>query len=367
MNYNSYRRKTNTVAVGKISIGGTNPIAIQSMLNTDSHDAAACLKQALELQKVGCDIIRLAIPDLSCAKTIAVLKDGGVTVPLVADIHFDYRIALEAVAAGVDKIRINPGNIGADDRVRAVVRACREKHVPIRIGVNSGSVEKHILQKFGAVCPQALAESALYHAKILEQCDFDQIVLSAKASDVRTTVLANEILAQHCSYPLHLGVTEAGTAHSGMLKSAAGIGALLTHGIGDTIRVSLTADPKQEVLEAQMLLRALECSTRPQINLVSCPTCGRTQISLIEMVGEFERRMDDCCIAHPIRVAMMGCVVNGPGEAREADIGIAGGKDEALLFCRGEPLYKVPAARAVDALIDEINHRFGTSKADKHD
>ena len=351
---NDYRRKTTAVSVGGVIIGGEAPIAVQSMLSTDTYDIAACLAQTRALAAAGCDIVRLAAPDRESAAAFAALKEQGVTVPLVADIHFDYRIALECAAAGADKIRINPGNIGDDERVRAVVHACREKHLPIRIGVNSGSLEKHILAKYGAPTAEALAESALYHVALLEKFDFTDIVISIKASTVREMIAANRVLAEKCSYPLHLGVTEAGTAHIGTIKSAAGIGALLCDGIGDTIRVSLTDDPVREVIEAHNILRALELE-QTGINLVSCPTCGRTQIPLIDMVNEFEARRGEITTDKKLRVAMMGCVVNGPGEAREADIGIAGGKDEAVLFRHGEIIRKIPAADAVSVLIEEIN------------
>ncbi|MBE6657070.1 MAG: flavodoxin-dependent (E)-4-hydroxy-3-methylbut-2-enyl-diphosphate synthase [Ruminococcaceae bacterium] len=351
---NSYRRKTSQVRVGGVMIGGDAPIAVQSMCSTDTHDAAACLAQTEALAAAGCDIVRLAAPDKECAETFSYLKERGVTVPLVADIHFDYRIALECAAAGADKIRINPGNIGDDERVRAVVRACREKQLPIRIGVNSGSLEKHILAKYGAPTAEALAESALYHVALLEKFDFTDIVISIKASTVREMIAANRVLAEKCSYPLHLGVTEAGTAHIGTIKSAAGIGALLCDGIGDTIRVSLTDDPVREVMEAHNILRALELE-ETGINLVSCPTCGRTQIPLIDMVNEFEARRGEITTDKKLRVAMMGCIVNGPGEAREADIGIAGGRDEAVLFRHGEIVKKIPARDAVSVLIEEIN------------
>ena len=351
---NSYRRKTSQVRVGGVMIGGDAPIAVQSMCSTDTHDAAACLAQTEALAAAGCDIVRLAAPDKECAETFSYLKERGVTVPLVADIHFDYRIALECAAAGADKIRINPGNIGDDERVRAVVRACREKQLPIRIGVNSGSLEKHILAKYGAPTAEALAESALYHVALLEKFDFTDIVISIKASTVREMIAANRVLAEKCSYPLHLGVTEAGTTHIGTIKSAAGIGALLCDGIGDTIRVSLTDDPVREVIEAHNILRALELE-QTGINLVSCPTCGRTQIPLIDMVNEFEARRGEITTDKKLRVAMMGCIVNGPGEAREADIGIAGGRDEAVLFRHGEIVKKIPARDAVSVLIEEIN------------
>ncbi|MBR5871865.1 MAG: flavodoxin-dependent (E)-4-hydroxy-3-methylbut-2-enyl-diphosphate synthase [Clostridia bacterium] len=351
---NSYRRKTTSVSVGGVTVGGDAPIAVQSMLSTDTHDIPACLAQTTALAAAGCDIVRLAAPDRESAATFAALKEQGVKVPLVADIHFDYRIALECAAAGADKIRINPGNIGDDERVRAVVNACREKHLPIRIGVNSGSLEKHILAKYGAPTAEALAESALYHVSLLEKFDFTDIVISIKASTVREMIAANRVLAEKCAYPLHLGVTEAGTAHIGTIKSAAGIGALLCDGIGDTIRVSLTDDPVREVIEAHNILRALELE-QTGINLVSCPTCGRTQIPLIDMVNEFESRRGEITTDKKLRVAMMGCVVNGPGEAREADIGIAGGKDEAVLFRHGEIVKKIPAKDAVSVLIAEIN------------
>ncbi|MCQ2432275.1 MAG: flavodoxin-dependent (E)-4-hydroxy-3-methylbut-2-enyl-diphosphate synthase [Clostridia bacterium] len=351
MMYN--RRKSREVRIAGIAIGGENPIAVQSMLCTDSHDAAACIAQTRALENAGCDIVRLAVPDLAAAKTFAAMKEAGIRVPLVADIHFDYKIALEAAACGADKIRINPGNIGADERVKAVVDVCREKHIPIRIGVNSGSLEKNILAKYGAPTAEALAESAMYHVSLLEKFDFTDIVISIKASTVGQMIRANRILAERCDYPLHLGVTEAGTAHIGTIKSAAGIGSLLCDGIGDTIRVSLTADPVQEVIEAHNILRALELEQNG-INVVSCPTCGRTQIPLISMVEQFESRMGELPKDKRLRVAMMGCVVNGPGEAREADIGIAGGKDEAVLFRHGEIIRKIPADQAVDVLIEEI-------------
>ena len=349
-----FRRKTTAVSVGDIRIGGDAPIAVQSMLSRDTHDMAACLAQTEALAAAGCDIVRLAAPDKESAATFAYLKEHGVTLPLVADIHFDYRIALECAAAGADKIRINPGNIGDDERVRAVVNARREKKLPIRIGVNSGALEKHILAKYGAPTAEALAESALYHVALLEKFDFTDIVISIKASTVREMIAANRVLAERCSYPLHLGVTEAGTAHIGTIKSAAGIGALLCDGIGDTIRVSLTDDPVREVIEAHNILRALELE-QTGINLVSCPTCGRTQIPLIDMVNEFEARRAEITTDKKLRVAMMGCVVNGPGEAREADFGIAGGKDEAVLFRLGEIVRKIPAGDAVSVLIEEIN------------
>ncbi len=352
------RRNSRVVKVGQLSLGGDSPIAIQSMANTDPHDFSAALAQAKAFAAAGCEILRFTVPDQEAAKVFAYLKEQGITMPLVADIHFDYRLALESVACGADKIRINPGNIGGKDRVKAVVAACREKQIPIRIGVNSGSLEKEILKKYGAPTAQALAESALYHASLLEEFDFYDTVLSIKSSRVQTMIEANRILAQKCDYPLHLGVTEAGSKKMGTLKSAIGIGSLLADGIGDTIRVSLTADPVEEIDAARSILQALKLGGSP-ISVVSCPTCGRTKIDLISMVTEFEERMKtEVKITKPITVAMMGCAVNGPGEAREADIGIAGGKGEAVLFCKGEIVEKLPQAQIVDTLIHRINTWF---------
>ncbi len=349
------KRISKEVKVGKITLGAGHPIAVQSMANTDPHDFSASLQQAKAFQKAGCDILRFTVPDKESAGVFSYLKENGITMPLVADIHFDYRLAIESAAAGADKIRINPGNIGGNDRVRAVVDACKAHGLPIRIGVNSGSLEKEILAKYGAPTAQALAESAIYHASLLEQFDFTDIVLSIKSSRPQTMIEANRILAQKCEYPLHLGVTEAGSEKTGTVKSAIGIGALLADGIGDTIRVSLTADPVLEIGAARSILDALGLSQNG-INVVSCPTCGRTKIDLIPLVEEFERRKDaEVHRKRPITVAMMGCVVNGPGEAKEADIGIAGGKGEAVLFCRGEIIRKIPEEGIVDALIDAIN------------
>ena len=356
MNYNTYRRKRRTVKIGDLTIGGESPIAIQSMLNTDPHDRDACIRACRELDEAGCKIIRMTIPDKEAVPVIDAVKSAGVRAPLVADIHFDYRLALEAAAAGIDKIRINPGNVGGDDRVKAVADACRIRGIPIRIGVNSGSLEKHVLEKYGSPTPQALAESAMYHASLLEKFDFEDIVISVKSSDVRNMIAANRILADCCDYPLHLGVTEAGSAYTGTIKSAAGIGSLLCDGIGDTIRISLTDDPTREVRAAYALLRSLELSEGAYINVVSCPTCGRTKIPLIEMVHTFEERMDkEIKATRPLRVAIMGCIVNGPGEAREADIGLAGGTDAAVIFRKDEILCRTTPEHAIDALIEQIN------------
>ncbi len=349
------RRKSRAVRVGNITVGGDAPISVQSMTNTATHDREATLSQVNALVAAGVDIVRLAVPTEADAATFSYLKEEGVSVPLVADIHFDHRIALAAIAAGADKIRINPGNIGSRDKVGEVVRACRAAGVPIRIGVNSGSLEKHILAKYGTPCAEALAESALYHAQLLEEFDFYDTVLSVKASSVREMLAANRILAEKTDYPLHLGVTEAGGAHMGVIKSAVGIGACLAEGIGDTIRVSLTADPVLEVKEAKAILSALDLNPTREMDIVSCPTCGRTRIDLIPLLAEFEDKLDQTGLRKkPLKVAFMGCVVNGPGEAREADIGIAGGIDEGILFKKGEILCRIPADRLVDELIKEI-------------
>ena len=305
----------------------------------------------MALEKAGCEIIRAAIPNEEAVALIPAIKEQ-VSVPLVADIHFDYRLALMAVEAGIDKIRINPGNIGSDDRVKAVADACRSHGIPIRIGVNAGSLEKHILAKYGAPVPEALVESALYHVSLLERFDFDDIVISIKSSNVQTMIAAYRLLAEKCEYPLHLGVTEAGTARMGVIKNAIGIGSLLVDGIGDTIRVSLTADPVEEVKAGYDILKAAD-SRKTGAEIISCPTCGRTRINLIALANEVEAALADC--RKPVKVAVMGCAVNGPGEAREADIGIAGGDGCAILFRKGEILRKVPENEVVKTLLAEIN------------
>lgn len=348
------RRKTRQVKVGALSIGSESRIAVQSMSSVPATDIEGCVKQALKMQEAGCDIFRFAVPTKEAAAVFYAAKEAGVTMPLVADIHFDYKIALECAAAGADKIRINPGNIGSDENVRAVVNACREKGLPIRIGVNSGSLEKEILAKYGSPTPEALAESALYHASLLERFDFYDTVISIKSSNSKNVVAANRVLAEKCDYPLHIGVTEAGSAYMGVLKSAVGIGSLLTDGIGDTVRVSLTADPVNEIKAAKDILKAVGYN-ESGVSLVSCPTCGRTQIDLIGLVNEFEARQGEIKITRPITVALMGCAVNGPGEAREADIGIAGGKGEALLIKKGQIIRKIGEERIIFELIDEIN------------
>ena len=349
------RRSSRAVRVGGLTIGGSSPITVQSMTNTDPRDHEATLRQVRALVDAGCDIVRLAVPDAGAAAIFSYLKEQGVKVPLVADIHFDHKLALEAVAAGADKIRINPGNVGSREKVAEVVRACRASGVPIRIGVNGGSLEKSLLAKYGAPTAEAVAESALGHARILESLDFYDTVISVKSSDVRTMIEANRILADKTDYPLHLGVTEAGGLGRGVVKGAVGIGTLLAEGVGDTVRVSLTADPVEEVRAAREILSALSLDPRAGIDVVSCPTCGRTKIDLIPLLAEFEKGLDERGLrSKKLKVAFMGCAVNGPGEAREADIGIAGGDGEALLFRHGVTVAKYPADKIVGILLDEI-------------
>ncbi len=344
------------VKVGNIYIGGGADISVQSMTNVDTHDFEAAYAQTRALAEAGCDIVRLAVPDIDAAETIKRLKKSDINVPIVSDIHFDYKIALACAKAGVDKIRINPGNIGSKDKVAEVVAACSHRGIPIRIGVNSGSLRREILEKYGSPTAEALAESAMEHVRILEELNFEDIIVSIKSSDVRTMINANRILRASCPYPLHIGVTEAGSAHTGTLKSAAGIGSLLCDGIGDTIRVSLTAAPLLEVKEGKALLAALGLSGEANIELVSCPTCGRTKIGLIDIVSRFENEyLPKLKPSKKIKVALMGCAVNGPGEAREADIGIAGGIGEVLLFKKGVPVAKYSEDIILEVLADEIN------------
>jgi len=359
MDYNSYRRKSKSIKVGNISIGGDSRISVQSMTNTDTHDAEATLAQVRALGECGCDVVRITAPDIEAVDSFRQLRAHGVSVPLVADIHFDYKIAVR-VAKYADKIRINPGNIGGRDKIREVVAACREYGRPIRIGVNSGSVEKDILRKYGSPTPEALVESALYHASLLEELGFSDIAISVKASSVRNMIEANRILAERTSYPIHLGVTEAGFGSSAIVKSSVGVGTLLAEGIGDTVRVSLTDDPVAEVRAAREILRSLDLADNPGMNLISCPTCGRTKINLIPLASEFQRRAQAEGIDKMnITVALMGCAVNGPGEAREADVGIAGGVGEGLVFRRGEIVAKVRESELIDRLILEIKKMKG--------
>ena len=341
-------RNVRTVKVGGCTLDGKR-IYIQSMLNVPANDIEGSVRQAAELEKAGCEIIRAAIPDMDAVRLIPAIKNA-VKIPLVADIHFNYKLALESAAAGIDKIRINPGNIGDFEKVRLVAKTCREKNIPIRIGVNSGSLEKDILEKYGAPTAEALAESALGHAELLERCDFGDIVISIKSSDVPTMIKGYRLIAEKTDYPLHLGVTEAGTKRMGIIKSAVGIGSLLADGIGETIRVSLTADPVEEIYAARDILSAVGKGSG--IRFVSCPTCGRTKIDLISLAEKTENALKD--VKKDITVAVMGCVVNGPGEAREADIGIAGGDGCAVLFRKGEIIKKLSEEEILPALIEEI-------------
>lgn len=344
------RRNSRKVKIGNLYIGGSEHIAVQSMLNVPAHDVEGNVRQAVALEKAGCEIIRVSVPDKEAVKTVEALK-AAIKAPIVADIHFDYKLALDSLAAGVDKIRLNPGNIGSDDRVKVVADECAHKGVPIRIGVNSGSLEKEILAKYGSPTPEAMCESAMYHVRLLEKFDFDNIVISIKSSDVQKMYEAYELLAEKCDYPLHLGVTEAGTQRMGLIKSAIGIGGLLLRGIGDTIRVSLTADPVNEVYAGFDILKAAGLLTGTP-TLVSCPTCGRTKIDLISIASEVEEHLRN--VKKDIKVAVMGCAVNGPGEAREADIGIAGGDGCGLIFKKGEIIRKVPEEDIVAELLSEI-------------
>ena len=338
------------IRVGSVTMGGGAPVAIQSMCNTNTADVAATVAQIHALEAAGCEIIRVAVPDMESAAAIGAIRKA-IHIPLVADIHFDYKLALRCAEEGIDKIRINPGNIGSHDRVRAVADACRERGIPIRIGVNGGSLEKDLLRKYGGVTAEALVESALGHVRLLNDCNFDDICISVKCSRVPVNMAAYQMLHEKTDYPLHLGVTEAGTPKMGELKSAIGIGGLLCLGIGDTLRVSLTANPVEEIYAAKRILAAAGIrQTGP--NLISCPTCGRTKYDMIPIAEEVERRLQSC--TKPITVAVMGCVVNGPGEAAAADVGIAGGQGEGLVFSKGKTLYKVPQERLVDALMEEI-------------
>lgn len=344
------RKETRQVKVGNIFVGGNYKVSVQSMTNTDTKDVVSTVNQIKELEKAGCDIVRCAVLDMEAAKAIKdIVKE--ISIPLVADIHFDYRLALESIKSGVSAIRINPGNIGNRDRIEAVVKACKENFIPIRIGVNSGSLSKELLKKYGKPTPEALVESALEHVKILEELDFHNIVVSLKSSNIQTMIDSYRLASSKISYPLHLGVTEAGTPWRGTIKSSIGIGTLLAEGIGDTIRVSLTGDPIEEIKVGREILKNFGY-IKEGIEFISCPTCGRTQIDLIGIAKEVEEKLAGC--SKNIKVAVMGCVVNGPGEAREADIGIAGGKGEGLIFKKGEIIKKVKEEDLVDELIKII-------------
>ncbi|KNF08854.1 4-hydroxy-3-methylbut-2-en-1-yl diphosphate synthase IspG [Gottschalkia purinilytica] len=345
------RRETKKLFYGKVGIGGDSPISVQSMTNTDTRDIKSTINQIKRLEKEGCDLIRVAVLDNDAAIAIKDIKKG-INIPIISDIHFDYRLALEAIKSGVDGLRINPGNIGDKKKVEEVVKACKERQVPIRIGVNSGSISKEVLEKFGGVNEDSMVYSAMEHVRILEELDYTNIKISLKATDVRLTVKAYEKISNMVNYPLHVGITEAGTPWSGTIKSSIGIGSLLLRGIGDTIRVSLTGDPVEEVKVGKQILRTLGI-LKDKIEIISCPTCGRTQIDLINLANRVEERLKD--IYKPIKVAIMGCAVNGPGEAREADIGIAGGKGCGLIFKKGKIIKKVKEEDLLDELVREID------------
>ena len=348
-----FRENTKEVKIGNKVIGGGNPIMIQSMTNTKTEDVDATVAQIKELEAAGCDIIRCAVPTMEAAEALVKIKEQ-INIPLVADIHFDYKLAIAAMENGADKIRINPGNIGSIENVKAVVDVAKEKNIPIRVGVNSGSLEKPILEKYGKVTAQGIVESALDKVKIIEDLGYDNLVISIKSSDVMMCVKAHELIAKETDHPLHVGITESGTITSGNIKSAIGLGLILNQGIGDTIRVSLTGEPLEEIKSAKLILKTLGLRTGG-ISVVSCPTCGRTEIDLIGLANKVENmvtKYDDL----NIKVAVMGCVVNGPGEAREADIGIAGGKGEGLLIKKGEIIKKVPESELVNVLEEELKH-----------
>lgn len=346
------RRKSRLIYCGGTPIGGGSPVTVQSMTNTDTRDVSSTVAQIKAMEGEGCDIVRLAVLDMEAAKAISEIKKS-VKIPLIADIHFDYRLAIESVESGVDGLRINPGNIGGKDRVEKVVESCRPRQIPIRIGVNSGSIRPDILERFGGVNEESLVYSAMEHVKILEELDYRNIKLSLKTTDVDLTFRAYKKIAKMVDYPLHLGITEAGTLWAGTIKSAVGIGAMLLEGIGDTLRVSLTGDPVEEIKVGKQILRTVGL-LKDRIEIVSCPTCGRTQIDLIKLANEVEKRVSH--IEKPIKLAIMGCVVNGPGEAKEADIGIAGGKGEGLIFKKGKIIKKVKEDELLEELIKEIEN-----------
>ena len=347
----SYKRRcSREVSVGNVKIGGNNPISVQSMTTTDTRDSISTIKQIKELEKAGCDIVRIAVPDMEAAKNISNIKKE-VNIPIIADIHFDYRLALEAINQGVDGIRINPGNIGSIEKVKMVVEKCKEKNLKIRIGVNGGSLEKELLEKYGSATSEALVESALNHVKILEDLEFYNIVISLKSTDIYKTIDAYKLISEKVDYPLHIGITESGSIKKGTIKSSIGVGALLLNGIGDTLRISLTGDPVEEIYVGKEILRSLDL-LNDKIKVISCPTCGRCNIDLINIVNEVEDKIEN--IEKNITVSIMGCAVNGPGEARDADIGIAGGKGEGLLFKKGEIIKKIKGDNLVDELINEI-------------
>ena len=348
----AYRDHTKVIDIGGVKVGGGNPIAIQSMTNTRTDDVEATIAQILRLEEAGCEIIRSTVPTLQCAEALGEIKKR-IHIPIVADIHFDYRMAIAAIEHGADKIRINPGNIGGEEKIRAVVDCAKERNVPIRVGVNSGSLERNLVEKYGGVTAEGLVESALDKVDMVERCGYDRIVISIKSSDVLTCARAHELLAARTQYPLHVGITEAGTTYGGLIKSSVGLGIILYQGIGDTIRVSLSGDPVEEVRAAKGILRDLKLRTEG-VEVTSCPTCGRTQIDLIGLAEQVEEMVQK--YPYHIKVAVMGCPVNGPGEAKEADIGIAGGKGEGLLIKKGQIVKRVPEAQILETLRDELDH-----------
>ncbi len=353
------RKKTKQISLGSVKIGSGAPVVVQSMCNTDTRDIAKTLEQIGNLEQAGCEVVRLAVPDMEAAKALGDIRKGT-KLPLVADIHFDYRLALESANQGIDGLRINPGNIGGKDKVSEVVRACKDRGIPIRIGVNAGSLEKHLLEKYQHPTAEAIVESAFGHIRILEDLNFTDLKVSLKASDVLTTVASYRLFSQRSDYPLHIGISEAGTLFSGTIKSSVGLGILLSEGIGDTMRVSLTADPVEEVRAAFEILKSLKIRQRG-VNIISCPTCGRTEIDIIGLAQEVEKRLAH--IKEPLTIAVMGCVVNGPGEAREADAGIAGGRGVGLLFRRGDIIKKLAEADLADALIKEVEELVRKQKS----
>ncbi|AGB40669.1 1-hydroxy-2-methyl-2-(E)-butenyl 4-diphosphate synthase [Halobacteroides halobius DSM 5150] len=344
------RRKTKAVEIGDVQIGGNAPVSIQSMTNTDTRNVEKTVAQIKELEKVGCELIRVAIPDQEAATKVDQIRES-INIPLIADIHFDYKLALEVLKRGIDGLRINPGNIGGEDKVRQVALEATKRKVPIRVGVNAGSLGRDVLKKYGYPTAEAMVESALENIKVLEKFDFTDIIISLKASDVLMTLKAYQLMAQEVDYPFHVGITEAGTVKSGTIKSAVGIGSILSQGLGDTIRVSLTGDPREEIKVGYEILKSLKLRDKGP-TLVSCPTCGRCEIDLVQIANKVEQEVAK--LDQPIEIAVMGCAVNGPGEAREADIGIAGGKNEGLIFKEGEILRKVPADKLVDELMNEV-------------
>jgi len=344
------RRKTTQIAVGKVKIGSNSPISVQSMTNTDTADVKATVKQIKALEKAGCELVRAAVPNMEAAEAVGKIKKS-IDIPLIADIHFDYRLALKVIDKGIDGLRLNPGNIGNKERIETVVKAAKDKKIPIRIGVNAGSLEKDILERYSHPTAEAMVESALRHIRILEDLDFHEIKISLKASDVWKTIQAYRLLAKKVDYPFHIGITEAGTIFSGTIKSAAGLGILLSEGIGDTLRVSLTGDPVEEVRVGWEILKAMKLRERG-VNIISCPTCGRIKLDIITLANEIEKRLSH--ITKPINIAVMGCVVNGPGEAVESDIGIAGGDGVGLLYIKGKPAKKVKEEDIVEAIVREV-------------